>query len=374
MQLLRGLWRYICIYPNIFKSPGSQHLADTCQVTEQIICSRSCKVTCTLTNSKNSYIINNCKMLFYTHTYTYACISLMSFESQAVLAWVSPKQSPRQAHQQEVSLGSGLREPSEGTSQGSQTGSWFIHVDSLEHHGSPWWEAPQALLRAPRKCISDLSAWVKHSHPTAGCTGGPRGCAGGWAGSWVCGTNPQWLLPGGLPGRGGRRGPAEASGVVLVAGAPPGLTHRAETPGRSTHMPPRGLWTQLCCDTGEGLEAQVVGGRRVAALTSAVWWYCWRNSCRESSPSEKGSVANRLEKGWVWRPNRGHDHHVPKIKQELDRLEQSGNFPLTSASAQPHPRQPADTCQLWSGFWFLGSFVLSLGDASDASYRDAKRT
>ena len=60
----------------------------------------------------------------------------------------------------------------------------------------------------------------------------------------------------------------------LVAGAPPGLTHRAETPGRSTHMPPRGLWTQLCCDTGEGLEAQVVWDRRVAALTSAVWWCC----------------------------------------------------------------------------------------------------
>ena len=91
-------------------------------------------------------------------------------------------------------------------------------------------------------------------------------------------------------------------------------------------------------------------------------------------PFEKGSVANRLEKVWGQRPNRGHDHHVPKIEQELDRPEQSGNFALTSASARPHTRQPADSCQLWSGFWFLGSFVLSLGDASDASYRDTKRT
>ena len=91
-------------------------------------------------------------------------------------------------------------------------------------------------------------------------------------------------------------------------------------------------------------------------------------------PFEKGSVANRLEKGWGQRPNRGRDHHVRKVEQEPGRPEQSGNFALTSASARPHTRRPADSCQLWSGFWFLGSFVLSLGDASDASYRDAKRT
>ena len=195
---------------------------------------------CTLKNSKNSYIINNCKMLFYTHTYTYACISLMSFEFQAALAWVSPKQSPRQAHQQEVSLGSGLREPSEGISQGSQTGSWFTHVDSLKHHGGPWWEAPQALLRAPRKCISDLSAWVKHSHPAAGCTAGPRGCAGGWAGSWVCGTNPHWLLPGGLPGRGGPRGPAEASRVVPGSRGAPRPHSQSRNPREEySHASPR---------------------------------------------------------------------------------------------------------------------------------------
>ena len=50
-------------------------------------------------------------------------------------------------------------------------------------------------------------------------------------------------------------------------------------------------------------------------------------------PFEKGSVANRLEKGWGQRPNRGRDHHVRKVEQEPGRPEQSGNFALTSASA-----------------------------------------
>lgn len=55
-------------------------------VMEQIICSRSCKVICTLINSKNSHSSNSYRMLSYIHTYTYAYISLMSFDSQATLA------------------------------------------------------------------------------------------------------------------------------------------------------------------------------------------------------------------------------------------------------------------------------------------------
>lgn len=57
----------------------------------------------------------------------------------------------------------------------------------------------------------------------------------------------------------------------LVVGAPPGLTHRAETLGGALIVPPQGLWTQLCCDTGKGLDTQVVWDCGVAALTSAVW-------------------------------------------------------------------------------------------------------
>ena len=59
-----------------------------------------------------------------------------------------------------------------------------------------------------------------------------------------------------------RRG---AQGASRVAPGKSGLRVRA------LNVPPQGLWTQLCCDTGKGLDAQVVWDCGVAALTSAVW-------------------------------------------------------------------------------------------------------
>lgn len=96
-----------------------------------------------------------------------------------------------------------------------------------------------------------------HSHPSRGratpasapqLRAVPQGPAGAPASPWlgvrrevgVRGTEAHWLLPVGLAGRGGPRGLAMSPRVPWEQGATPGLIHRAETPGRSTHSLTRG--------------------------------------------------------------------------------------------------------------------------------------
>lgn len=119
---------------------------------------------------------------------------IISFDSHAALAWVSPKAEPEtKAHMQEVYLGSGPREQPGGTSEGSWVEEAGTHaVDTLDHrcglgeksHRTFWGSIGNVFQNLPpgarESALPSLAGQGDPgiSSPAACCAPGARGCTG----------------------------------------------------------------------------------------------------------------------------------------------------------------------------------------------------